>query len=135
MLQVYLHYAVKSADDEVLFSTFSADDGIGIPQPFVLGKGMRMPRGWELGLQSKIKYTLLRVLTAKQQIKLARWLIVSDAHCRCQTRRAVYAGPAAFVRFCASGLQASAPIGQPHQDCVALRHPAADLVSQGPPSF
>ena len=54
--QVYLHYAVKSSDDEVLFSTFSADDGSGIPQPFVLGKGMRMPRGWELGLQSKIKY-------------------------------------------------------------------------------
>ena len=51
-MQVYLHYAVKTPDDEILYSTFSADDGSGIPQPFVLGKGMRMPRGWEIGLQS-----------------------------------------------------------------------------------
>ncbi len=49
---MYIHFAVKTPDDEILYSTYSADDGSGIPQPFVLGKGMRMPRGWELGLQS-----------------------------------------------------------------------------------
>lgn len=56
--QVYLHYTVRGLDETVYCSTRSEAGGRGVPQPFVLGKGMRMPRGWEIGLQSELLFHL-----------------------------------------------------------------------------
>ena len=42
---------MKKVDGTVLETTRLDEDGSGIPKAFVLGKGLRAPRGWELALQ------------------------------------------------------------------------------------
>ena len=52
-LQVYFHLTVRREDDRVVETTRLSDDGVegsGVPKAFVLGKGLRAPRGWELAL-------------------------------------------------------------------------------------
>jgi hypothetical protein len=41
---------IKSASDVRLFSTRSEEGGGGHPVAFLVGKGQRPPRGWELAL-------------------------------------------------------------------------------------
>lgn len=49
-----MHYSIKSsdsgADAEVLFSTRSSEGGAGAPLAFMLEKGVRAPRAWEIAL-------------------------------------------------------------------------------------
>ncbi|GBF92152.1 peptidyl-prolyl cis-trans isomerase [Raphidocelis subcapitata] len=47
---VFVHVTVKAASGAALFSTRAADGGAGHPIAFLLGKGRRAPRGWELAL-------------------------------------------------------------------------------------
>lgn len=51
--QVYVHYNVKTAEGRMLQSTWQAEGGAGLPLPFVIGKGRRAPRAWEIALLSK----------------------------------------------------------------------------------
>jgi len=48
--QAYVHYSVKSASDALLYSTRRDEGGSGHPFAFLIGKGRRAPRGWELAL-------------------------------------------------------------------------------------
>lgn len=53
LLQVYFHLTVRREDDRVVETTRLLEDGVegtGVPKAFVLGKGLRAPRGWELAL-------------------------------------------------------------------------------------
>ncbi|KAL3145165.1 hypothetical protein ABBQ38_001764 [Trebouxia sp. C0009 RCD-2024] len=52
---VYIHVAVKSASGKLLESTRKEQGGSGRPLAFVLGKGIRAPRGWELALQDMVQ--------------------------------------------------------------------------------
>ena len=53
LVQVYFHLTVRREDDRVVETTRLIEDGVegtGVPKAFVLGKGLRAPRGWELAL-------------------------------------------------------------------------------------
>jgi hypothetical protein len=50
-LQVFLHYSLLNEHRDVLCSTHQEHGGSGRPQPFVIGRGRRMLRGMELGVQ------------------------------------------------------------------------------------
>lgn len=45
------HLSLKKDSGEVLSTTRPEEEGNGVPQAFVLGRGKRLPRGWELALQ------------------------------------------------------------------------------------
>ena len=50
--QVHIQLSVKTADGRKVLDTTRADEGgSGIPKVFVLGKGRRAPRGWELAVE------------------------------------------------------------------------------------
>ena len=52
-VQVFFHLTVRREDERVLETTRLSEDGMegsGAPKAFMLGKGQRMPRGWELAL-------------------------------------------------------------------------------------
>lgn len=49
--QVYVLVSIKSATGQVLSTTRPEEEGSGVPFAFVLGKGKRAPRGWELACQ------------------------------------------------------------------------------------
>ena len=55
--QVYFHLTVRREDGErVLETTRLREEGVegsGVPCAFVLGKGLRAPRGWELAISSE----------------------------------------------------------------------------------
>lgn len=48
-VQVYVHYSVLNAENDLLYTTW-AEEGGNQPLAFVLGKGSRAPRAWELSL-------------------------------------------------------------------------------------
>ncbi len=50
MLQVFFHLSIKTEDGAVLETTRLEEGGSGVPRAFVIGKGLRAPRGWELTL-------------------------------------------------------------------------------------
>ena len=53
VVQVFFHLTVRRGDERVLETTRLSEDGVegsGGPKAFMLGKGQRMPRGWELAL-------------------------------------------------------------------------------------
>ena len=45
-----MHYSVGTTEGRVLQSTRLEEGGSGIPLAFVIGKGRRVPRGWEMAL-------------------------------------------------------------------------------------
>ncbi|CAK0786960.1 hypothetical protein CVIRNUC_010174 [Coccomyxa viridis] len=50
---VFFHLTVRKQNEEILETTRLTEDGAegsGIPKAFIIGKGQRMPRGWELAL-------------------------------------------------------------------------------------
>lgn len=51
---VYLHVSTRPAAGHLIHSTRSEEGGSGCPLTLVLGKGVRAPRGWELGLQDMV---------------------------------------------------------------------------------
>lgn len=53
MPQVYVHFSVLSLDNDVLYTTSASDGGSGQPLAFVLAKGCRAPRAWELAVAGK----------------------------------------------------------------------------------
>jgi hypothetical protein len=56
IVQVYFHLTVRREDERVIETTRLEEDGVegpGIPKVFMLGKGLRAPRGWELALQGE----------------------------------------------------------------------------------
>jgi hypothetical protein len=50
MLQVFFRLSIKTEDGAVLETTRLEEGGSGVPRAFVIGKGLRAPRGWELTL-------------------------------------------------------------------------------------
>ena len=52
-MQVYVHLTVTRQSGEVLETTRPDQEGSGVPVPFVLGKGRRAPRGWELAVSGE----------------------------------------------------------------------------------
>lgn len=50
---MYLHYNVKTAEDKLLQSTYQAEGSAGLPLPFIIGAGRRMPRAWEIAMLSE----------------------------------------------------------------------------------
>lgn len=53
-MQVFLHYSLLNEHRDVLCSTHKEHGGSGRPQPFVIGRGRRMLRGMELGVQGML---------------------------------------------------------------------------------
>ena len=52
-MQVFFHLTVRKQDEKILETTRLSEDGLegsGIPKAFIIGKGQKMPRGWELAL-------------------------------------------------------------------------------------
>ena len=52
-MQVFFHLTVRKQNEEILETTRLSEDGLegsGIPKAFIIGKGQKMPRGWELAL-------------------------------------------------------------------------------------
>ena len=52
-VQVFFHLTVRKEDERVLETTRLSEDGVegsSVPRAYMLGKGQRMPRGWELAL-------------------------------------------------------------------------------------
>eukprot|EP00798_Chlamydomonas_sp_ICE-L_P005152 gene5152-34966_t len=47
---VYVHFSVIEGDDDILYSTRAEDGGTGHPLAFIMEKGRRAPRGWEIAL-------------------------------------------------------------------------------------
>ncbi|KAI8469652.1 MAG: hypothetical protein J3K34DRAFT_512676 [Monoraphidium minutum] len=46
----FIHFSVRSAAGALLYSTRGIEGGSGQPLAFMIGKGRRAPRGWELAL-------------------------------------------------------------------------------------
>lgn len=55
-VQVFLHYSVLGDDEKPLYSTRADQGGAGIPEPFVLGKDGRLPRGVHLAVLGALFY-------------------------------------------------------------------------------
>lgn len=72
-VQVYVHYSVLDAENDLLYTTWAEEGGSGQPLAFVLGKGCRAPRAWELAVLGE---------TA------AQWHLSS--HSNCNSRSAAY---------------------------------------------
>lgn len=52
--QVYIQLSIKTADGSKVLDTTRADEGgSGVPLLFVIGKGKRAPRGWELAVEGE----------------------------------------------------------------------------------
>ncbi|KAL0030965.1 hypothetical protein WJX79_005290 [Trebouxia sp. C0005] len=51
---VYVHISIRSPSGQLLHSTWLEEGGSGVPMALVLGRGVRAPRGWELGLQDMV---------------------------------------------------------------------------------
>eukprot|EP00879_Flechtneria_rotunda_P002973 GHRR01003190.1.p1 GENE.GHRR01003190.1~~GHRR01003190.1.p1 ORF type:complete len:634 (+),score=228.22 GHRR01003190.1:2740-4641(+) len=58
---VYVHYSVCNAEGDLLYSTQAGDGGSGQPLAFLLEKGQRAPRAWELALQGMTQGACKRV--------------------------------------------------------------------------
>ena len=54
-LQVTVHVVTRSPDGHNLWSTREQYGGSGLPLAFVMGKGRRVPRGWELALYGEVQ--------------------------------------------------------------------------------
>ncbi len=54
-LQVTVHVVTRSPDGQNLWSTREQFGGSGLPLAFVMGKGRRVPRGWELALYGEVQ--------------------------------------------------------------------------------
>lgn len=48
-----MHYNVKTADGQLLQSTWQSEGGAGLPLPFIISRGRRVPRAWEIALLSE----------------------------------------------------------------------------------
>ena len=48
-----MHLTVSTEAGQLLQTTRPELEGSGVPIPFVLGKGMRAPRGWELAIKGE----------------------------------------------------------------------------------
>lgn len=51
--QVYVQYSIRTADDDLLYSTRSDEGGPGEAFAFLLEKGVRVPRAWEIAVKGK----------------------------------------------------------------------------------
>ncbi|GLI61315.1 hypothetical protein VaNZ11_003671 [Volvox africanus] len=60
---VYIHYSIRNLEDELLYSTRSDEGGSGQAFAFLMEKGVRVPRGWELAVRDMTRgqRTLLQV--------------------------------------------------------------------------
>ena len=54
-LQVTVHVVARSPDGQNLWGTREQHGGSGLPLAFVMGKGRRVPRGWELALYGEVQ--------------------------------------------------------------------------------
>jgi hypothetical protein len=45
-----VHFSVINGDDDLLYTTWAEEGGSGQPLAFVIGKGSRAPRAWELAV-------------------------------------------------------------------------------------
>lgn len=64
-VQVFFHLTVRNEDERVLETTRLSEDGVegsGVPRVYMLGKGQRMPRGWELALYGRLLLACCPVL-------------------------------------------------------------------------
>ncbi len=51
--EVYVHVTVRSEEEDLLYSTRSQYGGNGQPLVFMIEKGLRPPRAWEISLKSQ----------------------------------------------------------------------------------
>lgn len=49
--QVYIQYSIRDLEDDLLYSTRSEEGGSGQAYAFLLERGVRVPRGWEIAIQ------------------------------------------------------------------------------------
>ena len=53
---------MKKDDGEIVKTTRLDEEGDGVPEAVVLGKGKRIPRGWELCLLGKLPKTPVSII-------------------------------------------------------------------------
>ena len=51
---MYVHLSIRAPSGQLLHSSRLEEGGSGVPMALVLGRGVRAPRGWELGLQGDL---------------------------------------------------------------------------------
>eukprot|EP00198_Chlamydomonas_reinhardtii_P000593 XP_001689928.1 peptidyl-prolyl cis-trans isomerase, FKBP-type [Chlamydomonas reinhardtii] len=52
---VYIQYSIRDLEDDLLYSTRSEEGGSGQAYAFLLERGVRVPRGWEIAIQGMSK--------------------------------------------------------------------------------
>lgn len=57
VLQVYINISIRSSDDDLLHSTYSTEGGSGQAFAFILEKGCRGPRAWEVALKGGVQFS------------------------------------------------------------------------------
>ncbi len=50
---IFLHVSISDTEDDQLWSTLAAEEGSGSPLAFLLEKGVRVPRGWEIAVKGE----------------------------------------------------------------------------------
>ena len=53
MAQVLFHLSIRDVEANLIHTTRPEEGGSSIPQAFVIGRGKRCPRGWELALEGR----------------------------------------------------------------------------------
>lgn len=77
LVQVYVHFSVINADDDLLYTSWAEEGGSGQPLAFVIGKGSRAPRAWELAVLGKQQGSQLLLLLNLENSQV----ITADALC------------------------------------------------------
>lgn len=60
-MQVYVHFSILDAENDLLYTTWAEEGGSGQTLAFVVGKGCRAPRAWELAVLGECRSS--RMLT------------------------------------------------------------------------
>jgi hypothetical protein len=58
VLQVHINISIRGSDDDLLHSTYSTEGGSGQAFAFILERGCRGPRAWEVALKGGAQLTL-----------------------------------------------------------------------------
>ncbi len=54
-VQVYIQYSIRDLEDDLLYTTRSEEGGSGQAFAFLVEKGVRVPRSWEIAIKGALR--------------------------------------------------------------------------------
>lgn len=114
--QVYVHFSILDAENDLLYTTWAEEGGSGQPLAFVVGKGCRAPRAWELAVlgerdptlqQAHLKHQLLEQQQDQQQYQ--EYCRLEDRQVTCQAGQWQRAVPPCGMAVCVPCPQSERP--------------------------